>query len=212
MINDVSLTGHRPIYSVEDIEFNGYGKILENDTSEAVNYLDNFAALPSEGNCYKANDINFSKLKIMVELFNNNFAQMPIQSGYCLGFGRKMNGMEWHKSPEIIIAGTDMVLLLGHIEDVINDTYDSKKCIGFYLKKGDIVEINPYILHLAPLSVGEYFKAGIILPLGTNEALDQGIKGILRAKNKWLIVHAENIVGVKNGGKIGVIGENIAIV
>ena len=46
---------------------------------------------------------------------------MPIQIGYCNGPNSTLNGLEYHKSSEINIAITDMVLLLGKVQEVENN-------------------------------------------------------------------------------------------
>jgi len=123
-----------------------------------------------------------------------------------------MNGMELHKTSEGIVACTDVVLLLGDHADVANDTYDSARAFGLYLQAGEAVELLPLTLHLAPLPVQNgRFIAAILLPQGTNLPLAGGIEGTLRAVNKWLLVHPENANGVALGGKVGILGENIAL-
>ena len=122
-----------------------------------------------------------------------------------------MNGVEWHESPEVVVACTDAVLLLGDYEDVADETYDSKKAVALFLKQGEAVRLSARTLHLAPLAVNEFFKAAIILPEGTNLPLPDGIKGTHRAINKWLLVHPDNKKGIYGGGKIGVYGDNITV-
>jgi len=134
-----------------------------------------------------------------------------VQIGWCYGSLRQMNGMEWHKSSEVVIACTDCVLLLGDYEDVIRDTYDSGKACALYLNRGEAVELVPMTLHFAPLPAEKYFKAAIILPKGTNGVLKSGIEGTRRAVNKWLLVHETNKKGIELGGKVGITGENITL-
>lgn len=165
----------------------------------------------SSSNNYIANDEDAHVLNSVKNIQREVFGELPIQMGWCYGGNPFMNGMEWHKSSEVVLACTDCILILGSYNDIIDDTYESSKAIAVYLKKGEAVELMPMTLHLAPLPVEDTFIVGIILPIGTNLALQNGIKGTLRAVNKWLLVHKDNLKGIENGGKIGVLGENISL-
>ncbi len=168
--------------------------------------------VPEEANAYIPRDEAMSDSPAARAVARRVFGELPMQTGWNYGGNTRMNGMEWHKSAEVIVACTDIVLLLGSHADVVNGTYDSARAFGLYLQKGEGVELNPYTLHLAPLPVsGGRFIAAILLPNGTNLPLAGGIDGTLRAVNKWLLVHPENKRGVELGGKIGILGENIII-
>jgi len=67
----------------------------------------------------------------------------------------------------------------------------------------------PLTLHLAPIRVSTPFKGAIILPKGTNLPRSEGIEGTYRAINKWLLVHPENLKGVAQGAKVGIVGNNL---
>ena len=170
--------------------------------------------LPEETNVYLPCDETMTASAAVREIERNVFAELPIQAGWNCGGNTRMNGMEWHKTSEVVVACTDLVLLLGdHADiDIVNETYDSSCAFGLYLQKGDAVELLPRTLHLAPLPVqGGRFVAAILLPSGTNLPLTGGISGSLRAVNKWLLVHPENHRGIELGGKIGVVGENLVL-
>lgn len=162
-----------------------------------------------EANVYIPDDYEATSLKSFKSTERNVFAELPIQSGWCYGGNIYMNGMEWHKSSEVVVACTVCVLLLGSYNDINNNTYDSAKAVALYLKKGEAVELMPMTLHLAPLPLEKYFKVGIILPKGTNMPLESGINGDRRAVNKWLLVHKDNQKGIELGGKLGIVGDNI---
>lgn len=184
-------------------------EFLDFDTSEVLALSQNFEI--KDGNSYIASDENAEKLDFFKAVQDEVFAQMKCQFGWCFGTLRKMNGMEWHKSSEVIVACSDMVVLLGSYFDIKDGVYDSKNTVGVYLKKGEVIELMPLTLHLAPLAVNDNFCSAIILPTNTNLALDGGIKGEKRAVNKWLLVHEEHKVGISLGGKIGVVGKNITL-
>lgn len=178
------------------------------DVSELVAYSDSYLVAETE-NRYIASDGAAERLSVVGAVCREVFAELPVQCGWCLGGGRKMNGMEWHKSPEVIVACTDCVLILGDVADIKNDAFDSANAVALQLRRGEAVELAPETLHLAPLAVNEFFVAAIILPRGTNAPLESGISGARRAVNKWLLVHPENERGISLGGKVGVFGVNV---
>jgi len=167
---------------------------------------------PAEANAYIPRDELLSASPAALTVARRVFGELPMQAGWNYGGNTRMNGMEWHKTSEVIVACSDIVLLLGSRADITNDTFDSARAFGLYLQKGEAVELYPFTLHLAPLPVsGGRFIAAILLPEGTNLPLSGGIKGTLRAINKWLLVHPENKNGIEHGGKIGILGVNITI-
>jgi hypothetical protein len=168
--------------------------------------------LPEETNVYIPNDERLTKSLEVKRIERTIFGELPIQVGWNHGGNTRMNGMEWHKSSEVIVACSDLVLLLGNHADIENDCYDSARVFGLYLQKSEAVELFPFTLHLAPLPVyGGRFIAAILLPDGTNLPLSSGIDGTLRAVNKWLLVHPDNARGIALGGKTGIRGENIRL-
>ena len=61
---------------------------------------------------------------------------------------------------------------------------------------------------------GEGFHCAIVLPDGTNQALDEnhyagGEDRLITAKNKWLIGHPEG--GLPEGNHLGLTGENLCV-
>ena len=170
------------------------------------------AIVPQQDNVYIPRDDLLTAHRCVKEIERGVFGEYPVQAGWNHGGNTRMNGMEWHKTGEVIVACTDIVLLLGDHADIQNDTYETSLAFGLYMRKGEAVELMPLTLHLAPLPVhGGRFIAAILLPRGTNLPLEGGICGTRRAVNKWLVVHPENQRGVALGGKIGVSGENISL-
>ena len=168
--------------------------------------------LPQLTNVYVPRDEAMINNVVVQDIKINVFGELPIQAGWNYGGSSTMNGMEWHKSSEVIVACTDLVLLIGDHADITNDIYDASLVQGLFMQKGEAVELLPMTLHLAPLPVhGGKFIAAILLPDGTNLPLESGIRGTKRAVNKWLLVHPENKRGIELGGKIGIKGENIAV-
>lgn len=182
---------------------------IDADTSEITELAQKLAT--ETDNRYIASDVELEALPVVKEFCRKVFAELPVQAGWCFGRGRKMNGVEWHKSSEVVVACTDMALILGDWHDIRQDIYDSSDSVALLLKKGEAAELFAGTLHLAPLPVDDTFAAAIILPAGTNAPLAGGIDGSMRAVNKWLLVHPENEKGIAAGGKVGVRGVNIAV-
>jgi len=149
-----------------------------------------------------------------------HFGFVDIQIGYCNGPNSRLNAAEWHKSPEIDIAVTDLLLFLGKRHDIDGSGYiDSDRFECFYFAKGEALEILPETLHFAPCkALPKGFKSIIVLPRGTNEALSGQIlpetgaeSRFLAMRNKWLIAHPDRKVLVDRGAFPGIRGENIGI-
>lgn len=151
------------------------------------------------------------------------YGELSVEIGYCSGHNKSINALEYHRTSEVQIAATDLIILLGHQYDITDDFhYDTSKLEAFFIPAGTAIEIYATTLHYKPLGTKENdyaFKIGIILPFGTNF----GIGGksttedekeqvfeekILFAKNKWLIAHED---GGIDGAFIGLTGKNISI-
>ena len=136
--------------------------------------------------------------------------------GYCNGDNHKLNALEYHRSSEVNIAVTDMILLLGAQQDIQADyTYETSLVEAFFVPAGTAVEMYATTLHYAPCTAAEGgFRCVVILPAGTNTELtfpigESGEDRLITAKNKWLIAHSE--AGLE-GAFCGLKGENISIV
>ena len=53
------------------------------------------------------------------------YGGLPIQIGYCNGDNHTLNAVEYHRSSEINVACTDMILLIGMQQDIDPDTFES---------------------------------------------------------------------------------------
>ena len=156
------------------------------------------------------------------ELYDQIFGEISIQVGFVAGPNMSLNGLEYHKSPEVLIALTEQVLLLGKWEDIEADWhYDASKVIGLFLKQGDSIELYPKTLHFSPCRVQDGgFKTLIILPQGTNTPLSETVlkartpgteAQCLFMKNKWLLAHPERTVLIQKGAYPGIRGKNIVV-
>lgn len=62
-----------------------------------------------------------------------------------------MNALEYHRSSELDIAQTDLILLLGMQQDIENgDIYDTSKVEAFLVPAGTGVELYATTLRYAP--------------------------------------------------------------
>lgn len=202
------------IKDVRENYFIKYGRVIKDyDLSVISSYLESETEVPEEGNVYQADVKALSKLQIKKDLERDFYGEMPIEIGYCNGNNQSLNALEYHKGTEINIAITDLILLLGKVQDIRNGKYDSKNIEAFYLKKGTAVEIYGTTLHFAPCKVeAAGFKCAVILPDQTNLALEDNQRDdFLFAKNKWLLAHPENKRMIDKGAKKAISGPNIKV-
>ncbi|MGG3562969.1 DUF4867 family protein [Neobacillus rhizosphaerae] len=212
------LNPHVPFFHIEDQKFKGYGKIIENYDFKDLHPFMEQTVIPAEGNVYVASVPVMENTKLKEAIQSAFYGGMPIEIGYCNGPNSTLNGLEYHKSSEINIAITDLVLLLGRVQDINQNRYDSKNVEAFFIPKGTAIEIYATTLHFGPCKVNpDGFKAVVILPTGTNDPLEEEVvkrteeDELLFMKNKWLLVHPEREVLVNRGAYPGIIGENIQI-
>lgn len=203
------------IYNVANAEFRKYGQVLHGyDFTEIIEKMQE-TPLPADV-IYEPSIEALEALPICRQLSSQGYGEMPIQIGYCNGNNHKLNAVEYHRSSEINIGATDLILLLGHQDDVEKDySYDTSKIEAFLLPKGVGVELFATTLHYAPCNADDNgFRDIIVLPKGTNYPLSEehqagGEDALLAATNKWLIGHAEG--GLPEGRFIGLKGENITV-
>ncbi|MEH6887490.1 DUF4867 family protein, partial [Priestia megaterium] len=203
---------------IEDSKFKHYGKVInEYDFNELETYMDSLT-IPQDQNVYVASVTEMENTIIKNQLQEAFYGEMSIQIGYCNGPNSTLNGLEYHKSSEINIAITDMVLLLGKVQEVENNVFHSNDVIAFFVPKGTAVELYSTTLHFAPCKVNnEGFKTIVILPKGTNDPLSTNIQKrtkedeLLFMKNKWLIAHPEREQLINKGAHPGIKGENIKV-
>lgn len=212
------INSHIEIKHVTDESFLKYGRIVEEyDFIPIINYMKAITSIPSEGNVYIASLVDMEQLEIKDRLEEEVYGGMPIEIGYCNGTNSTLNGLEYHKGSEINIAVTNMVLLLGKVQDINNNTYKADKIEAFFIPEGTAIEMYQTTLHFAPCKTSkEGFKCVVILPRGTNMPLDKKNNGegegeLLFAKNKWLLVHPSRTLLINKGAHIGIEGENIEV-
>lgn len=203
--------------SVTEEAFRPYGRVLPLETKEFCEALKKID-IPAEGTVYEPSVASFEELPLFKELTEKTYGEMPTELGHCSGHNEALNALEYHRSSEIDIAATDLVLMVGRQQDIDPETltYDTSKVECFFVLAGTAVELYATTLHFAPCGIdGEEFRCGVALPRGTNEALKnpidkEGEDRLLFAVNKWLIAHAESGLD-KDGAFIGLKGENLTL-
>ena len=213
----IKINDHIEIKDIHNDAFVKYGKILENyNFDELTKYMEKETVISASGNTYIASVDEMEKTKVRERLENEFYGEMPIEIGYCNGPNSTLNGLEYHIGSEIDVAVTDMVLLLGALQDVFDNKYDASKVEAFFVKKGTAIQIYETTLHFGPCRVEQDgFKCIVILPRGTNEPLKEDTSKykdvLLFAKNKWLLAHPDRKPLMEKGAYAGIIGENIEI-
>ena len=210
------------IQNVTDASFRKYGKIITEYSFEKILKEMEHTPLPKDV-VYVPSVEELEVLPEAVEICKKGFGGLPIQIGYCNGDNHKLNALEYHRSSELDIAQTDLILLLGMQQDIEDgDIYDTAKVEAFLVPAGTGVELYATTLHYVPIGTKENayaFKMGVVLPFGTNFPLGVTLgaeaekeklpeEKLLFAKNKWLIAHEES---GEEGAFIGLTGKNISV-
>lgn len=203
------------VYNVNSEEFKKYGRVITSlQLNEIVKEMEHTPC--PEDVVYIPSAPELEQLPIYQELQTMIYGELPIQVGYCNGHNNKLNALEYHRSSEINIAATDLILLLGMQQDITDTfTYNTSNVEAFLLPANTAVEIYATTLHYAPCSVkGNGFRCVVVLPKDTNLPLDKPHNNstedkLLTAKNKWLIAHKES--GIEGNVHFGLEGENITI-
>ena len=203
------------IKKVTDDAFSAYGKVLEGyDFSELLEVMKD-TPLPEDEVVYVPGVKAMEEATVSERLKKSAYGGLPIQVGYCNGHNLKLNALEYHRSSEVDIVASDLILLLGRQQDIQEDyTYNTAKVEGFFVPAKTAVELYATTLHYAPCQASEAgFRCVIVLPEGTNHELDfsvasEGEEKLMTAKNKWLIAHEDAKIG---GAFCGLKGENISL-
>ena len=185
------------IQKVTDPAFRKYGQVLEGYDFTGLIKEMKHTPVP-EDVIYVPSVEELEALDIMKDLQNKGYGGLPVQIGYCNGHNKKLNAVEYHRNSEINVSVTDLVLLIGHQQDIEPDhTYDTSKIEAFLVPAGTGIEVYATTLHYAPCHVNEGgFQCVVVLPKGTNTDLTfqtekTGEDSLMTAKNKWLIAHED---------------------
>ena len=143
------------IQKLTDASFGKYGKVITEFSFEKILKEMEHTPLPKDV-VYVPSVEAMEILPEAVDVCRKGFGGLPIQIGYCNGDNHKLNALEYHRSSEIDIAATDLILLLGCQQDIeADDTYDTSKVEAFFVPAGTAVELYATTLHYAPCSAQE---------------------------------------------------------
>lgn len=202
------------IQKVTDASFGKYGKVLTDyDLSRLLKEMEH-TPLPKDV-IYVPSVEELEALPVAADFQRRAYGGLPIQIGYCNGDNHKLNALEYHRSSEINVAVTDMILLIGQQQDIEADySYDTSRVEAFLVPAGTAIEVYATTLHYAPCTAAEGgFRCVVILPAGTNTELtfapgEDGEDRLITAKNKWLIAHEDAKI---EGAFCGLKGENLSV-
>ena len=202
------------IQQITDESFHKYGRVVTDISFERILQEMEHTPLPTDVTYVPS--VEAMEAQPEAEMLRKKcFGGLPIQIGYCNGNNQKLNALEYHRSSEIDIAVTDLILLLGFQQDIQNEHYyDTSNVEAFYVPAHTAVELYATTLHYAPCNAATGgFRCVIVLPKGTNEPLPFSVKEegefqLLTAVNKWLIAHEEANIP---GAFCGLYGENITL-
>ena len=205
------------IKSVFDKSFIPYGRVVENLKAEDILEALKNTPCPSDGTVYEPGCAALEAQPSAKEIELRCYGGMPIQIGYCNGYNKALNCLEYHRDSEIDIPLNDVVLLVASQQKIQNNTIDVSQVEAFLAPKGTVVELYATTLHYAPCCAkGEKgFRVVIVLPKGTNTDLGAiEVKGqedkLLWARNKWLIA-LPGTTEAAQGACAGITGENIIL-
>ena len=202
------------ILKVTDEAFRPYGKVITGiDVSDIIRAMEK-TPCPKDDVVYVASEADLEVCGSAKQISDSLYGGMPIQIGYCNGNNYLLNAVEYHRDSEINIAVTDMILLIGAEQDIVDGKYDTSKVEAFLIPQGTIIEVYATTLHFAPCNANAGgFKCVVVLPKGTNTAIEKRAPKtpedeMLVARNKWLLMHPE---AANPGQYVGLVGENITL-
>ena len=216
-----ALNPHLTVHHVHDPEFAEFGRVVTAyDFGAWLDYLDRKTMVPAEGNVYVASEPGLEALAPFESIRDTVYGGLDIQAGYCNGLATRLNGLEYHKSPEFFVPQTELVLLLAPYRAMRDFTLDAAEVRAFYFPAGIAVELFGSTLHFAPSRLSDAgFKSVIVLLRGTNTdpppvasrcANDPEARLLFR-KHKWLLAHPANAPLVARGALPAITGDNLEV-
>jgi hypothetical protein len=216
-----ALNPHLTVHHARDPEFAEFGRIVTGyDVGAWLDYLDRHTTVPAEGNVYVASDPGLEALPPFEAIRENVYGGLDIQAGYCNGLASRLNGLEYHKSPEFFVTQTELVLLLAPYRAMRDFALDASHVRAFYFPAGTAAELYGTTLHFAPSRLADAgFKSVIVLLRGTNTdppppghrcAGDPEARLLFR-RHKWLLAHPDNAALLARGARAAITGANLEV-
>lgn len=200
--------------TVFDEGFRRFGKVIDElDISELVSVLRLETPKPAFGTVYAPFHAALERLPIFPYLRDHIYGGMPIQLGYCNGYNTKLNCLEYHRGPELLIPADEIVLMLASLQEITGGVLDTSGVELILVPAQTPVLLYETTLHYAPAHKDHSFQVACALPRDTNASgpgispqTDEDKK--LAARNKWLLAHADS-AEAKVGAAVCLIGKNI---
>jgi len=131
------------ILAVTASEFARYGRPLEGLTARTAVAFARENALPGASTVYEPGVAGLEADEEFVAAVSQQvYGGMPVQVGWCYGRNLQLGGLEYHKGTEVLVAVTDVILLLGHFDGLVwgeRITYDTAQVEAFFLPQGSVV-------------------------------------------------------------------------
>lgn len=188
--------------SVFSESFSRYGRVQADFRGGALRQALLKTPAPSDAVIYVASEPSLEATPEYCRVQAEFFGGLPCEGGYCNGSATRVDTLEYHRSSEWMLLGSDVVLLLGHRWEIQGDAYDFSKLSAFLVPSGTALELFATTLHYSPLNAkkNQPFQAVIVLPRGTNGSNAAGGSGkgessLLAASNKW-VLHSPRAVEI----------------
>jgi hypothetical protein len=209
------------MHRVSDPEFAEFGRIVTGyDFSAWLDYMDRSTSVPAAGNVYVASEPGLEALPPFEAIRETVYGGLDIQAGYCNGLASRLNGLEYHKSPEFFVTQTELVLLLAPYRAMRDFTLDASQVKAFHFPAGTAAELYGTTLHFAPCRLADAgFKSVIVLLRGTNtdppppehRFAGDPEASLLFRKHKWLLAHPDNAALLARGARAAIAGPNLEV-
>lgn len=216
MLEQLRAKNSFPILPVTDPSFAAFGRLVEGDFAPLLAAAA-ATPLPAAGNVYVADEPSFAVLPEARRLAETVFGGLEVQLGYCNGQNTRLNCFEYHKSSEVDLAVTPLVLLLADLRGIRDNHLSTSAARAYFLPAGTAVELFATTLHFSPCRVSENgFRSVIVLPRGTNTPLafarpeGAGEERLLWMTNKWLL-SLPGTVQADRGAWVGLDGDNLEV-
>ena len=211
--------GSGAIKPVTSRAFARFGRIVAQALGDDLRLAAEAVEMPPAGTRYERSIPAFEQTEGYARLIRTYAGGQPFQAGLVWGFNTKLNALEYHRSSELILALTDLVLLLGDRRDMVGLTYRADLIEAFFVPAGVSVELYATSMHYAPCQTSDAgYKAIIVLPRETNAPLESRgsepaenadeEQRLAFARDKWLVAHPDTNEVKRAGAYAGIIGRN----
>lgn len=193
--------------------FRAYGRVVTGfDYMPLIDYMEKYTEIP-DGCTYCPSVPEMEETETAKKIIAVFSGGMPAQFGYTNGTTEYLDALEYHKASELVIAVTDLIVLVALRSEIIDEKLDSSLVKAFYVQAGTAFEMYATTLHYAPIRVyPEGYKSVVVLPKGTNYPIERSdLDPTLWGTNKWLIAHPDVKKLAEKGAAMWITGENIHV-